>query len=64
MAEKTYIYVATQDDTDRLIRARNGVRAKAYAASNISVRLASQDDLQELLSNGSKVEDSTKEQDA
>lgn len=43
---------------DRLIMAPSAARAKAFVAKDISVRLASQKDLVEMVAKGIKVEDS------
>jgi len=51
------IYVVTDVDDQRLIKARSSTKAAHYAASNLQVRLASQNDLVRLLSEGVEVED-------
>lgn len=54
---KQYIYVVTDGDKERLIRAKNGPAAKVFAAAEITYRLASQTDLEKAFGAGAKVEE-------
>lgn len=54
------IYLVTQNNTQRLIRANNQAAARSHAArSTITVKVASVDESIELTAKGIKVEDST-----
>lgn len=56
MKTPTRLYVVGEGNAVRLIRASHPAVAKAFAAREIKVRVASQDDLVELVQNGVKPE--------
>jgi hypothetical protein len=61
----TRIYNVFDGKTDRLIRAGNPAQALRHVAkASFTVRVATQDDLVDVVGRGGKVEDASKEEDA
>lgn len=57
----TRIYRIIDGDGDRLIRAATSAQAVRHAASHFKARVASQDDIAELVGQGAKIENAGEE---
>ncbi len=54
---KTRIYLSTNGDGDRLIKAASQAEAQRHATAHITTRLATGDDIAHLVTGGIKIEE-------